>query len=752
MFKKFFAFTSALILTAGSVSCSEKEKESTQTTEQTYTAEKLSDKAYKKEKLPQIEGLDMLYAIRNSSCGNLLLGSSGSESPVFLMTDSQFQNAEKITVDNFSIGINYEITLCPDGSFITFVNEQDEDTDEYSYWVRKYSSSGELVSDVELTELYETVEPSKVLIDGMYCGDGNNFVIVLNGTNYCLSTDGKFLGELTLSDENQSIGEFGTDSNGQLWCTVKVDIENVKLCRVDAENCKIDESGAIYNVGGSIIAPIMAGTGDYTMFLTGRTQIFGIKADGTIDALFSLLATDINVNLLSVYSFDENCRLLMPKIDFTAPVITRYTEVDPAELENIPVITFGCYDKSWLGEYAEFVSEEQSDYRIEFVEYGYDTDAIELQKDFISGNVPDLLLYDDFLGLKLEEKGVLCDLYEFMDKDAEMGRDAFNSNLLHLLEQDNSVYTLYRSVYIEAMYGKPEFVGDNLYWSADDYIQACENRPADMYVYQIDNDYLEALRYETFIDMDNKKCHFDSEEFLKICKYAESKSDYMERTSEYDYEFADWEHPTQEELDMREVIDREVWQLYMNNKAMLDWGFGFGSVSGMFMQKIQDFSNPDDAVMVGYITPDGGQPIIDFSNGISISTQCKNKEFAWDAVKKFVLYQDERSKGFDALSMVNSLLDNAVKNALNPPEGYNGNGGKYTNYMTDEIIDTEFTQADADEIMNILNTAKYTTVFRLPDSVRNIYYEELEKFQNHEYTAEQFADILQNRLSIAVAE
>lgn len=750
--KKITSILLILAMFTGITSCTAKSTENPKNTEQTYTAEKLTDKAYKKEKLPKIDGLDMLYAVRNSSCGNLLLGSSGNESPVFIMTDSEFQNAEKIPAENFSCGINYEIALCSDGSFITFVNEQDENTEEYSYWCRKYSPSGELVSDVELTELYEVVEPSKILMDGMYCTDGKNFVIVLNGAYYCLNSDGKYIGELALSDENHSIGEFGTDSNGQLWCTITIDTKNIKLCKADAENCKIDESGNTYTIGGSIIAPIMAGTGDYTMFLTGRTQIFGIKADGTIDTVFSLLSSDINVNLLSVYSFDSNCNLLVPKIDFTAPKITRYIEIDPAELENIPVLKLGCQEKSWLGEYLEYVNEEQNDYRIEIVEYGYDTDDTEIQKEFISGNFPDLLLFEGFSDLNLEEKGLLCDLYELMDKDAEMNRDAFNSNLLHLLEQNGSVYTLFRDVCIEVMYGKAEFVGDNLYWSADDYIQACENRPDNMYVYQIDNNYLTALDYRSFIDMDNKKCYFDSEEFLKMCKYAESKSDYMERTTEYDYEFADWEHPTQEELDMREVIDKEIFQLYNNNKAMLDAGYGFGSVRGVFMQKLQDFSNPDDVAVVGYITPDGGQPIIDFVNGISISTQCQNKEFAWDAVKRFITYQDERSKGADALSIVNSILDNSVKNALNPPEGYIGYGGEYMNYFTGEKVKAEFTQADIDEVMNILNTAKYTDVFGFPDSVWNIYYEELDKFQNHEYTAEQFADVLQNRLSIAISE
>ena len=61
------------------------------------------------------------------------------------------------------------------------------------------------------------------------------------------------------------------------------------------------------------------------------------------------------------------------------------------------------------------------------------------------------------------------------------------------------------------------------------------------------------------------------------------------------------------------------------------------------------------------------------------------------------------------------------------------------------------TQEDIDYVWNLINNVSETTSY-LSDTVYSIYLEEREKFFNKEYTAAELSEILQKRLSIAVAE
>ena len=76
--KKILSFTLALAVLLTAVSCEQKGEKSQKEQKQSYTAEKMSVAAYKKEALPLPENMQMVYTIMpyNNGKDYLMLGTS----------------------------------------------------------------------------------------------------------------------------------------------------------------------------------------------------------------------------------------------------------------------------------------------------------------------------------------------------------------------------------------------------------------------------------------------------------------------------------------------------------------------------------------------------------------------------------------------------------------------------------------------------------------------------------------------------
>lgn len=749
--KKIITAAVAALMCMNMISCS-KGDNSNLNSSRSFTAEKLSDKAYKKIKVPLPENLNTLYSFKTSPKGHMIIGTIGSESPVFFTCDTNCENFTRVDFEDFSIGENYDICLASDGTMIAFINEKNEENEEYSYWIRKYARDGNLISSNEVTELYEQIPPTSLALDGMYCADGEHAIVEINGSVYSIGTNGNFLGELTLSNKEHEIKEFGMDNKNQLWCTVKVDIDNIKLCKVDAKNGKIDENGNTYNIGGSIITPIAPGTGEYSMYLMGRTQIFGIKDNGEIEPVFDITGSDLNTNQISGFCFNESGQLLAPLINYTSAKFYKYVECDPSELENLPVVTIGTCNKEMWQEWVSQINDEQNDYIVKIIDYSNNTinsGSDNLRDALISGEAPDIIDSDIIAKYCLEEKGMFCDLYDFIDKDNELNRDAFNQNILSLMEHDGNIYTMYKNFFIDTIFGKTKFVGDKENWTADDYIKACENRPDDMEAF-IYNVYSNAIYADSFVDPTEKKCYFDSDQFLKVMEYTAQQPDNLVNNWER-ITFADPNKPTKEELDMVDAFSNEENLAYANDKVMLTSVY-FGDFQSYFMIREEKFGG-DDITNVGYLTPEGGQSICSFLSGLSIYANSPNKDYAWDFIKKFITEDLEGRYTSEGFYVLNNRLEQQAETALEPQSyeddpDYHG----YFSYITQNPVKIGMpANDDIEYVWNLINNLSVTTS-SLSDTVYSIYFEERDKFFNKEYTADELSEILQNRLSIAVTE
>lgn len=123
-----------------------------------------------------------------------------------------------------------------------------------------------------------------------------------------------------------------------------------------------------------------------------------------------------------------------------------------------------------MTQWIELYNVSQQDVRIEVKQYTARNleDAIaRLNADIVVGKVPDLLDLSDINALVYADKGLLCDLYSFLDEEAEMGREDFLQGVLGLYEKNDKLYGISAGCNIETLLGKHEEVGERALWTKE---------------------------------------------------------------------------------------------------------------------------------------------------------------------------------------------------------------------------------------------------------------------------------------------
>lgn len=109
------------------------------------------------------------------------------------------------------------------------------------------------------------------------------------------------------------------------------------------------------------------------------------------------------------------------------------------------------------------------EYVVEYIDYAelYGDQALQqLQIDLIQGNAPDLLFVN---GLPFEayvSRGILENLYEWIDADNSVNRNDFTGNLIRELESaDHNLYRIPQSYSIVTTVGTQEVAGSRTEWT-----------------------------------------------------------------------------------------------------------------------------------------------------------------------------------------------------------------------------------------------------------------------------------------------
>ena len=510
---------------------------------------------------------------------------------------------------------------------------------------------------------------------------------------------------------------------------------------------------------------IQPGRGAYQFYYQNGDTVYGCRAGAKEgEKLFSWVDSNIN---------QDDINFCFPLEDGRVAAVSRKWEQDTAKYElvlmtptdrsSLPektTLTYGTAGLSWEMRRKIIDFNKTNDkYRIEVRDYsqlntGDDNAAgiARLNMDMMAGNGPDIL---DMGALPIRQygaKGLLEDLWPFIEKDKEIGREKLMEKVFEAAQQDGKLFQILENFGIQTVAGAREVVGDRMSWTLHDLKEARKKMPegcAIFGMYDTRESMLQTVLYQSmgsFVDWTKGECSFDSDGFKALLEFCGSfpGSDELQQNQEETYE-----------SDSSRILSRKQMLAQI---TLYDLGWTYQEYKAAF---------GGDISFIGYPREDGSTgSTFCHSAGLAMSGKCRDKEGAWIFMRRLLLPRlTEENNHSDMMPTNKADFEFAVRKAMEPQyqvdeEGKqvldeNGNPiplplGKAWISDSVEIELPRPSQEDYDRFMELYNAT--SSVNYQDENITKIITEEAAAYFSGDRTLEDIARQIQSRVSLYVNE
>lgn len=677
-----------------------------------------------------------------------------------------------------------QLTADGDIMFFEVLNEYwsdaPEGTEMYSdLWYSEYRSSSEYYIRLVNPETGDIKSEFRLLIPEEIASptDGTYF------WPYGLAADGE--GNYVLVSETKVLG---FDSEGNM--TACFDIDGyadgiIALADGSVAVIKWGENGITANVidlkSGSFSREIalpsgaygaIPGGGDYDLYYTGGINFYGFNCTtGESKLLFNWINCDVNNDTLNTFGVLDDGSVVgitntwdKNYLNCTSEII-KVSSVPADSLPQKQTLTLATQYLDYnlrdviisFNRSSERCRIEVNDYSAFNTDEDYSAGLTKLNTEILAGNVPDLI---DLNGLPYERyaaKGILEDLYPFLDSDRELSRDDFFPNILQALEQDGKLCTTCSTFSITSAMGAASVVGDTPGWTYNELRDAYANMPEDCQIFEYYYTRDDALRQglnldlDAFCDWSTGTCSFDSDGFKNLLRFA----------ALFPKEF-DWSN-------FEYNGDVEPYTLISQGREMLMNVTLYDlSMAGLY----DAIFGEQGATYIGFPTESGTGNMITASSGIAMSTSCADKEGAWEFLRTLFTekYQTESSYSIPTnLNAYRAMEEEAMTPQYRMSTESDANGQVITNYELDEngekvkeprgsyylsngdrIFYYELSREQADKLYELISTT--TKFYDSDESIYDIVAEQAEAFFLGQKSVDEVARLIQSKVSIYINE
>jgi len=180
---------------------------------------------------------------------------------------------------------------------------------------------------------------------------------------------------------------------------------------------------------------------------------------------------------------------------------------------------------------ASFNSRSRTHY-VEIIDYmeraqgSWNNAQILLATEILGGQAPDMLFLLDLPYQSFISKGLLVDLYPFIDADPELSRDGLIENVLLALEVDENLYQLPFDFRINTIAGSESVLGNYPGWTFDEFIEIMSGNsqadvPLDPFFHS--GEFMHHLTQSVigeFVDYETGTAHFETEDFINLLEFG----------------------------------------------------------------------------------------------------------------------------------------------------------------------------------------------------------------------------------------
>ena len=367
--------------------------------------------------------------------------------------------------------------------------------------------------------------------------------------------------------------------------------------------------------------------GDYGINIDQRTA-FGVGEDGSFCIVNpGVFTTDMEYELATASrvpasQVKERTELVLGALGISSSVYQ-------------PILNFNKYNQEYyvkIKDYRDGVDD-------------YEVARQNFYNDFINGVGADIFyVYDGDEGIDLAnlgDKGLVANLYDFIDGDEELSREDFVPNLLKQMEQtDGKLYALYFEPQITFFAGKASTFDDAESWNYTDLLNIMKEHEGAVPFAGLNRTWTlqEFMWYSMgeFYDKETGECHFDTDEFKAMLQITAMAPEQIDISSVGD---------TQGENSTAGQLDRDEVLMYTGSDLVWDEKLYFG----------------DSEVKYVGIPASGGDAVVGFFFGLAVNEQSESRDAAWEFVKSFL---DEDFQMSGMFPIMNKYVDENIDKAL----------------------------------------------------------------------------------------
>ena len=390
--------------------------------------------------------------------------------------------------------------------------------------------------------------------------------------------------------------------------------------------------------------------------------------------------------------------------------------------------------------------------RLEYLDYSqYNTESdftagiTKFNTEVMAGNLPDIIPTNQIAYRQIASKGLLEDLYPYLDKDPELKREDFFPNLLSALEVNGGLYQVVSGFSVETLCGAASIVGDTPGWTYDDFNAALEKMPegcTPLEPYVTRDQVMSSLLYadmDSFVDWTTGKVNFESDNFKQLLQFVK------QFPAEYNWDEHDNSESTQDLLRQGRQM---LTQTYLYGLDSILWnGANFGG----------------QATYIGWPTSSGVGSIMRFENGFAMSRSCADKDAAWEFFRS-MLTESGQTNQYNIPSNRN-VFNKQLEDFMTPRYRKDADGNILLDENGEKIEESRggwiddsgvehhiyaMTQEQADEVLSIIETC--TKVASYDTSIYDIVNEQAQAFFAGQKSVDEAARLIQSKANIYVNE
>lgn len=574
-------------------------------------------------------------------------------------------------------------------------------------------------------------------------------------------------GSLANSAESEHyIDSIFTANNGKIYTMGYMEkLEGTGLCEFDLKTGKFGEPASLGKNTSLYNIRTAKQDSNGIAYLGNEDGIY--KCDlskNQVELLFNWINVDINGNNVSDFQIMEDGNLSVLCTSYNYDSSGKSSSSSNIEIANVNKKKYSdAKQKTRLTIAANYISQElkdeilkynksSNDYHIEIKNYGsYEDPQKQMNLDIISGDVPDIIEMNGLSKSLYVKKGLLTDLYTFIDKDEEIKKEDFIDSVISTIEHDGKLYYLPTSFAINALAGPKKIFNGMEGWTYEEMEEKYKSMPkGSMFMQGMTSEWfiqnMLSSQMKDFIDIETGEVNLDSEEFIHMLEFSknfQTSDQYMKEMEENGWQSED------------------TYKLVKSGKLLLNNMYLYDFSNIQINEKL--YKNQGGYDIISQPSKDRNNKLAISSGDVclAISEKCSDKEGAWKFLRRFYLYDYQKIiASYNGFPIRKDVMEKKIEYAMATKEYTDDDGTKVTPISGDtysmESFTVElkpYTKAHMDLFRSMLDRIgkedSYDTFF---NDISKIIEEETKAFFAGDKTAKETAEILQSRVKIYVSE